>query len=608
MWEALSKLDIKTPAAPGHRIPIYFLANDIDRLRAVMHLHDWQTLLADRRCIIFAGEDTTAQLQQFLIDHPHIAWPRIAVTVDPAVWRPGESLESILAAADAAVAQRTSAVVSRLAHQQQSAPSPSEIAEKFASGAPLRVLGITSLYTTFLQHSMRDWLAGMETLGHTTRLLIEQHDHEKPHPLNYLTAIDEFQPDLIVLIDHYRAELPLMPTHIPCVMWVQDRLPNIFCEKAGAAQGANDFCLGFGRLELSREYGYPKSRYVSAQVGVNERRFSPRALDSDEVRRYTCDVSYVSHASRTAESLLDEQLVAVKTPIAWQMLGRVFDQLKSIYSSGGRIGHASCIRQFIQTALLDLKVQIPLEQERGIYDFFVNKINNALFRHQTVQWLVNLGVDLHLYGNGWELHPTFKRFARGPASNHQQLCAITQASRINLQATPHGAVHQRLFDGLASGGFFLIRFCAGDMADVFHRQLWQWVERTGIGSHDQLVSRLAFSPDAQLIFEQYRRTVEVDLLTYAPDVYGHLELSADGDFIRSAAAIWPEYSLVSFDSEQQLAARLATFLDNPHRRQSIATAMRETVIKRFTYTAVNRRLLTMLASHYTTLGAVKEAA
>src|SRR5690606_15900334 len=69
------------------------------------------------------------------------------------------------------------------------------IAEQLSSGQRLRVLGITSRFTTFLQHSMRDWLSAFERLGHQTLLLIEEADHQILNNIVYSRTAQDFQPD-----------------------------------------------------------------------------------------------------------------------------------------------------------------------------------------------------------------------------------------------------------------------------------------------------------------------------------------------------------------------------------------------------------------------------
>ena len=72
------------------------------------------------------------------------------------------------------------------------------------------------------------------------------------------------------MIDHYRGEFAGLPQTVPCVMWVQDRLPNIFRSPAGAAQKEMDDAIGYGRQECVVAHGYPRQRFMPAMVGVNE--------------------------------------------------------------------------------------------------------------------------------------------------------------------------------------------------------------------------------------------------------------------------------------------------------------------------------------------------
>src|SRR4029450_13855633 len=83
-----------------------------------------------------------------------------------------------------------------------------------AMDRPLRILGITSRYTTFLQYSMRDWLSAFERLGPQTRLGTEQSDHEITGPVAFAEATADFQPDLVVCIDHFRKELGGLPANV----------------------------------------------------------------------------------------------------------------------------------------------------------------------------------------------------------------------------------------------------------------------------------------------------------------------------------------------------------------------------------------------------------
>jgi hypothetical protein len=592
LWDIAYRLECHTPATPGHRPPLHFLARDLERLWLIMHLHDWTQLLADERVRLFVGGDCVQQCLNAMVRDIHIPWAKLCVTVDPAVWQ-----SNPVASADALWQRATEIAnaqmqdLSRKIEQNYAGTSLKSIIRRMR-GERMRVMGITSHYTTFLKYSMSDWLDAFNSMGHETYLLIEQNDSQITNPLYFAQAVAEYEPDLIVMIDHFRAELPGLPRQIPCVMWVQDNLPNIFNAKAGAAQGPRDYCLGFGRLHLRDQFGYPEQRFLPAQVGVNDLRFAPRELSQTDRDSYGCDISFVSHASAPATVLVTEQLSRADST-GRKLLIDIFEQMRAVYDAGKAITHASLIGKMIQNSLHKQRFAADAPTRRSLYDFFSQRVNNALFRHQSLVWAAELDLNLHLWGRGWESHPRLGKYAKGIACNQSQLMKIYQASKINLQLTPTGAVHQRLLDGLAAGGFFLMRFCPGDLADRIHRKLWNWCSANDIHTHADFVAHMD-SQTAQWLAE-YEQLMGVGLLEIAQDVVGHLKLSADADFTRSAGTIWREYDRVNFDSLQKLQDLAQTYLSDDSLRSEVAASMREVVLHHFTYRVTTNRLLNLIA-------------
>ena len=288
LWEQAYSMPVSTPALPGHRPPLYFMAQEMEDFWIALHLHDWRELLADGRVRLMVGEDVVEQFKRELAENARVVPPKLALTLGAPVWPEGTDLGSMVAEARLPLERELHDLVGRYP-ELYAGVTAEGVAQRLRGGEKLRVLGITSRYTTFLQYSMRDWLAAFERLGHSTRLLIEDAPHEQMTGLCFARACVDFRPDLIVLIDHYRGEYKLLPRQIPSAMWVQDRLPNIFSAAGGAAQGANDFCLGFGRLHLSSRYGYPADRYMTATIGVNEDRFDRSPPTVAQLERFRCD-------------------------------------------------------------------------------------------------------------------------------------------------------------------------------------------------------------------------------------------------------------------------------------------------------------------------------
>lgn len=591
LCELAYTMPVSTPPTPGHQPPLYFLAGEIEELWIALHLHDWRKMLADPRVRLMAGPDVAEQLRASLIKHPQVPQPKLALTIGQPLWPPGSDLDSIVGSARDALHERMMRYVGQYPITF-AGHTPGGTSAKIRSGQKLRVLGITSLYTTFLQYSMRDWLASFEKLGHQTRLLIEGGTHEMLNSLSFAQNCVEFAPDLILMIDHCRGEYKVMPPQPPFVMWVQDRLPNIFSDQGAKLQGPMDFCLGFGRLHLSTKYGYPAQRYMSTTMGINEDRFDESRLTTEQIRRFSCEVSYVSHASTPADVLLQGHLEK-QNETGKRLLRDVYDRMAAHYEEGGQALSDILIRVLMEQSMQSLRIGLAEADIKSLIFFFNQSISNALFRHQTLNWLAETGVDLHIYGRGWEEHPTLSRFARGIANNMDDLGAIYRASKINIQVTPHGAVHQRLLDGLTAGGFFLLRRHPGDEAGPIYQELFQWCRQQNVRSEEELRHRA----DAQV----HQMIMRINQLEGSPPhrremtVFDVMNGHRDNNFMTSAASIWPEYHEVAFNTRSELQERVKRFLWDAGERERIAQSMRRAIIDRTSYTNISSRLLTFIA-------------
>ncbi len=587
LWHALYTMPCEVPALPGHRPPLYFLARGGEHLALALHLHDWRQMLADPSVQLFVGADAVEQVARSMQGAAHCPWPKVAVTLDPVLWTQGRTLDSLLVQAAQAAEARFAACQKRLVELYRCADEPGALAARLQSEKSLKILGITSRYTTFLQYSMRDWLAGFEELGHQTKLVIEQEDFHSLSNLHYAQACAEFVPDIILLIDHARCEFKAFPPNIPFVMWVQDMLPNILSAPAGAGQNRTDYVLGYGRTDCIYKYGYPARRFMSSMIGVNPRRFSPPAQRGG----YACDVSFVSHCSTPAAELLAEELQKQPDAQLKKLLSVMYEKLAGVYQSGGYVVEPMAFEQLLRQSME--QTQTRLQDPAGVLDFFTQRINNALFRHQALNWLVELDIDLRLYGRGWEAHPTFKRYARGVADNQKDLAEIYHTSRICLHIAPWGSAHQRVFDGLAAGAFFLFRGHGGELNESDWRELWRMCQAENIQT-DQEFGRRATPPMRQLLARIVARTQDDPFASsYGPayDFLGELRDQAEMDFTRSASTLWPEYSQVAFFNRDDLHEKIRRFLPDDAARQTIARSMRQTVVDKLSYLAICKRLL-----------------
>jgi len=340
-------------------------------------------------------------------------------------------------------------------------------------------------------------------------------------------------------------------------------------------------------------------------VGCNPARFASAPLSASDREKYACEVSFVSHASTPPDVLVQQEIDKSKLPEARKFLQDVFDQLRAIYDAGAFITEVGHIRRIVRDAMSNCRVET--RNIDGVMDFFVQRVNNALFRQQAVRWLAEMNLDLRLYGNGWEKHREFGRFARGVASNESELCAIYRASAINMQITPFGAVHQRMCDGLAAGGFFLLRHCTGDSCDLIYRDLWEWIEQVRIRSGAQLLRQAP--PHVQEMLERVAELTGESVSPIAERFFFGLEELAAGGFSRAPSTLWPdEYERVSFSTRAALEERVRHFLAAPDEREAIAVSMRGRALQSMSYRGITERMLRFISEQLDSPAAVQIAA
>lgn len=579
-------------------------------LAVVLHLHDWHRLLADPRVTLCAGPDAYAE---FAADVRRRQWRTLPhIVVRPPAWnRSAAQDQEVISALTDEFEQVRQALQDELA--ASNAPGDAahwqrRYAAALAGDAPpLRVLGITSRFTTVLQYAMRDALAALAACGCEAHTLIEDNAYERTTALDKLSAAQCFRPDLILLIDHVRhGQHQGMPENVPMVTWIQDRLPWLFSRDTGASFGLLDFCMGLCREELVGQYGFPGERFLACEMATNPNVLWPDVAEAERIARagrhephepYTCDVAYATNYLGTPEKFCrDYQLRHECPPGLLQALGQA---LLGRLQQGALHGGAE-FEPLLDAAVAQLKLDLSVEQRNELLQGFLRPLADRLLRLQTVAWLVRwttqTGRRLHLYGHGWEEHPQYKAFARGFVEHGPELGRVMRAARLFVHAGCNSAFHQRVLDGLAAGGFLVLRRHADDVARGAKLACWTAVRDLELRAGDVLtLDRMP--PDAAGRLRHYRMLRGQALET--PIVVNEATLAAARSLsIRPAErqpwVLWPELDEVTFASYDEMAGRFEHFIAHPEARQQIAQRMRARMLEHFGYEALMRRLLDWL--------------
>ncbi len=579
---------------------IYLLEPDPTALGLLLYTSDDVDALCHERTTLLVGPGCVAELASILEEHPERAPPEYLVRL-PTVRGPmAEDVPEAVREVAAVQADRSRAVIERVRDQYMRLPG-GHWRRRFdeAAGGGLRVLSMTSRFTTVLQYAVRDLKAAFEALGHRFELLIEPNDHDLITTWDMAGMLDAFQPDLIVVIDHLRGEYAhCIPPKVPYVCWIQDQLPHLMRPEAGRSHGPLDFYVAPELSQFVRTYEYPPDRGMSWTMATNEEVYSAAPLPESRLSPHRCDFSFVSNQSALPEEFharLRCQMEA--TPRGQQLLDHLFDMLRA----GADERHPPCCRSAMQL-LAQAREEIGIAPSTTrlmdqVARRYLHPIAELIFRQQALAWVADYcdqtGRALHVYGTGWESHPRFARYARGVVSNGQVLRAVYQASRINLQIIGSGAVHQRLLDGLAAGGFFLIRSCPIDVLNDPSERLLSAMRLAGAAPGDWLDE--ARSPQIAAALSELRPILTEPAVPGRARItagdFASLEAHAADGYRRVARAVFDRYDDVSFGGTAEFRRLADRFLASDEERARISAEMRRQVLARFTFKALVRDLV-----------------
>ncbi len=580
----------------SYSCPIYVVEPDTALLAAVLHLNDWSTILSDPRVIFFVGGDCLEQLRSCWDADFDLSWPMQAFTLRafPPDHQPGavaivreaglrreQAVRESLADLDRRYAARDAAYWSR------------RFSEALDGGQPLRILASVSMHTTFLKHSMRDARRALESLGHHVRLLTEDRPYSIIGPLTYHNAIREFDPDLFLNIDHLRPECEvLIPRNLPILTWDQDQLPQVFTRENLQRVARHDFIVGCSKLH-SVSLGFNPSQYLNARVPTCPEQFSGPPLTDDETGRYSCDLSFISHASQTPKAFHEQERAAYRDPAVSRLLDAMYEMLPE------QLARYTVVDGGVMNVVLAEArrrcgvASMPEDLRHRLCGWYLWRLGDRMFRHEALEWAASWakrrGRSFRIYGNGWERHPTLSEFASGPAGNGRELLCIYRASRINLQLMPAGFIHQRSLDGLTAGGFFLGRTTPDDFRGHILRRLIGRIDELGVQTVEELLNHRD-----ETLREHLEGYFGDRMGRYDPVRINLLTLLRVNAELLHADEAFSDLPAVLFDSAARFESLADRYISDEGLRRSIAERMQAIVVDQFSYrTAMHQFLCAM---------------
>jgi hypothetical protein len=577
---------------------LYIVEPFPELLAFVLHVRDWAGHIGDERTNWLIGADWAGQLQRLWDDQPDLPLPSSTFAPrdfrPPAVPSPPEFVRSAAARRLAAIHHARREIEGQYSSRDRSYWAARMADALSGDGPPLRVLAGVTRHSTFLKYSMRDIARAMHELGHTFALVTESADHELVSPLSYCRAIKKLDPDLFFCLDHLRPELAeFLPSNLPLLTWDQDNLPSVFTPEKLARIGPSDFIAGYAKPRCVAAGCNPR-QFLYANVPTCPQQFGGPALTEAERRRFTCDLSYVSHASQTPELFHVEQRALVDDDRIRGLLDDLYEAARPVLRKFGALDYVRSA-VLLREALAERRsLTLNRAQRDWLIEWYLWRLSDRAFRHEALawvgQWAAESGRAFRIYGNGWDRHETLARFAAGAVENGRDLLCVYRASRINLQLMPAGFVHQRALDGLAAGGFFLARRSPPDVDGDVVRRIAVRIRELDVRSTAQLLD----SDDAALraLLHEFRGPWIDRLDSATCGLHERIQAAAE---LVPPTDVFPRFREILFDTADEFAERAERFLDDESARTPIATEMREAVIRHYSYRTYVDRFLRAMA-------------
>ncbi len=599
-------IDSSERSANGSTQPIVIIEPHLDTLMKAFLIHDFsgdEGPIVQQRFAWYVGDQWHDSFREDYNNDPWIASSDLIIRQGAK----SEEIATIIMSTRAGVASRDSdwSRDAKAYYEQLNIGDLIAVLQDSAQERPRRprVLLPPARFTTVLHGSYCDAAQAFESLGFDVLLLSEPQDYMRMSRGVLQRALATFKPDLVLIIDHLRKEYgDTFPPNLPIVSWTQDHLPNLTNREAGHSVGKLDFILTTMKQWYVNEFEYPPCQCIPLPK-LTRSREARAPINSESARFPSHDLVYVSNASGDPEVLLQNTVSSLRqhtgvSPSVANITLACGRELIESYSNEQAHPHPWHIGRMLDRVAAGAgHIWSGLHERSVIIQALNHPLNNTLFRQQALRWVARAArshsLDFALYGMNWDEHHEFAEFAHGPISYGKEQDELTRAARLNLQIVPSYCLHQRMLDGLAAGGFYLVRPTPADRLMPRIAQFLIQQCPADAGSVESVREALTGETLAQ--FNQLLCDAEcLSELTGPIDLVDWVRYCIKGDMLDDSGIPIPSFHEVTFENADELEQLIERFLFDKDSRATIAAAQWSAVENNLTYRVGLRRVISAI--------------
>ncbi|MFI4861287.1 MAG: hypothetical protein ACIAXF_11465 [Phycisphaerales bacterium JB063] len=498
--------------------------------------------------------------------------------------------------------RKQNAATSRDASVQHDAyAQPAKLAANLRgqSGNPPKALLIDSRFTPAAPGAIDQIDDGFNDLGWETHRLVEEAPHHRMSPLAVWRTLGQVRPDLIVDIGGQWADRrDVIDRSLPVVRWLADGTTSKKPTADRADLSPRDFVLAQVSPLAGGLKGYP-ARQVLPMPGVVSIQGNLRQTAAADPDNATTDLLYIGDHAGEPRVLLEEIAQRLANPRIRQLAQIVGEQMLDDYREGKNYPTRWHIDQIARQCTAQVKgLKLSDKLYRQLANIMFAPFNETLYREQALRWAAQvadeLGLTLALHGRGWKRCADLAAYAHGRPPSEPHRDQLTASARINLHVAPTFCLDEKLMQGLAVGGFFLVR---EHPADTLLPEMVGFLENNcdpaaqNVGQARSLCNP-KYLPQLERLLERAQWITDIgDGL----DPIACVRACLRGGLLDRHHVALPRLDQAQFGDAQQLKQRIERFLKAPAKRLDIVRKQRAAIEHRLSFSSGLARSITRIA-------------